>query len=78
MRRGIPIWGRINARRVRDSVKGKHTTIAGSYLDFYENLYEAIREGAPLAVDPEEARNVIRIIEAAYLSSREKRVVKLD
>lgn len=71
-------WGSINARIGDRFLKGKHTTIAGSYLEFYENLYEAIREGAPLAVDPQEARNVIRIIEAAYLSSKEKRVVKLE
>jgi len=59
-------------------VKGKIPTKAGNYMAFYENLHKAIREGASLAVRPEEARNVIRIIEAAYLSSREKRVVGIE
>ena len=58
-------------------VKEKHPTKPGNYLAFYENLYKAIREHAPLSVLPEEARNVIRIIEAAYQSSREKQVIVL-
>ena len=71
-------WGKINALEGEVFVKGKIPTEAGNYMAFYENLHKAIREDATLAVSPEEARNVIRIIEAAYLSSREKRVVSIE
>ena len=64
--------------RTKNLLKGKYHTRPGNYLAFYDNVHKAIREGVPLSVLPEEARNVIRIIEAAYLSSRERRVVKLD
>ncbi len=70
-------WGKMNALEGEVFVEGKYHTLPGNYLEFYDNLYEAIREQASLAVPPEEARNVVRIIEAAYLSSRERRVVEI-
>ncbi|MFO7670693.1 MAG: Gfo/Idh/MocA family oxidoreductase [Bacteroidales bacterium] len=70
-------WGKMNAREGAFFVQGKYPTIAGNYLEFYDNLYQAVRKQDSLAVLPEEARNVIRIIEAAYRSSREKRVVEI-
>ena len=70
-------WGIVNAMEGDAFIKGKYPTMPGNYLAFYENLYKAIREHAPLSVLPEEARDVIRIIEAAYLSSREKKVIVL-
>ena len=49
----------------------------GNYNDFFTGIYQAIRQGATNPVEPEDALNVIRIIESAFLSSREKRVVTL-
>ena len=48
----------------------------GRYQDLFRNVYEAIAEGKPLIVQPEQARTTIRIIELAFESSREKRTVK--
>jgi hypothetical protein len=48
---------------------------AGNYLSFYDNLWEVIRKDTSLEVTGEQAEKVIRIIEAAYLSGRESRVV---
>ena len=42
----------------------------GNYLGFYENLYDAISGKAKLLVRPEEARNVIRLIEIVKESSK--------
>lgn len=50
-------------------------TEIGNYGGFYDNLFRAIREGAPLLVKPEEAEAVLRILEAAQESTREKRRV---
>lgn len=71
-------WGTIHALDGDTFKKGTYPTIAGDYLVFYENLYQAIRKKAKLAVCPGEARDVIRIIEAAYQSSRKKAVVRID
>jgi len=52
-------------------------TIPGNYLAYYDNIHDVIRQGASLSVSPEEASNVIRIIEAAYRSSERLEVVQL-
>ncbi|MBW7838154.1 MAG: Gfo/Idh/MocA family oxidoreductase [Chitinophagaceae bacterium] len=49
----------------------------GNYGVFYDELFAAIREGAPAPVTPSEAIDVIRIIEKAYQSNREKCVINL-
>jgi scyllo-inositol 2-dehydrogenase (NADP+) len=67
-------WGTLNTT----SYNGPVETIPGNYLLFYDALYDAIRNGKPLPVKAEEAREVIRLIEACYESSRTKRAVKLS
>ncbi len=71
-------WGKINTSTGGLKLKGTYPTLPGNYLAFYDNLYGAVLYGDSLAVPPEEALQVIRIIEAAYLSSREARVVTLQ
>jgi len=70
-------WGKINTEHNGSRMEGKYPTLPGNYLAFYDNLYGAIRHNESLKVPPEEAMDVIRVIEAAYLSSREHRVVTL-
>jgi len=48
---------------------GKLETIRGNYSEYYANVCRAIRGEEPLAVTPEQARNVIRIVELAIESS---------
>ena len=49
----------------------------GNYNEFYDGIYEAIRNNKPLPVNPEESVNVIKIIEAAYKSNQTKCAVDL-
>ena len=49
----------------------------GDNRGFYRNLYEAIVTGAELAVQPEQARNVIYVIQMAEKSWDERRTVDL-
>ena len=49
----------------------------GNYTDYYEGIYQAIRNNAPLPVTATEGMQVIQIIEAAFKSSEEKRVIEL-
>jgi scyllo-inositol 2-dehydrogenase (NADP+) len=52
-------------------------TLPGRYTAYYEGVAAAIREGAALPVEASEARDVIRVIEAAQRSARERRTVEL-
>lgn len=47
----------------------------GNYMDYFEAIYQSIRHNAPLPVTAPEALNVIRLITAAFKSSREGKVV---
>ena len=70
-------WGKINSNFNGLHLTGSYPTIPANYMGFYDNIYEVIRHNAPLAVTPQQARDVIRIIEAAYESSRIGQVVTL-
>jgi scyllo-inositol 2-dehydrogenase (NADP+) len=71
-------WGRIHTEYGGRLLKERVPTLAGNYPAFYDGIFAAIRNGAPLPVRPEEALQVIRIIRAAYRSSAEVRVVRPD
>ncbi len=49
----------------------------GNYMDYYTGIYDALRNNKPLPVTAEEGLNVIRIIETAFKSEAEKRIVAL-
>ena len=49
----------------------------GNYGEYYQGIYESIRNEKPLPVTAEEGLNVIKIIEAAYESNKTNRVVEL-
>ncbi len=70
-------WGKLNTEISGLHYEGYIETLAGSYPDFYTNIYEAIREGKPLAIRAEDAYNTIRIIELAYQSNREDKTIYL-
>lgn len=71
-------WGFVNTENNGLHIEGQIETIAGNYPEFYANVAAAIKEGEPLAVKPEEAMQVIKIIELAMQSHQEKRTIVLD
>jgi scyllo-inositol 2-dehydrogenase (NADP+) len=56
-------WGLLNTQIGDIHFCGRIETLPGNYLAFYDNLYGAIRSGEELAVKPEEAAQVIKMIE---------------
>lgn len=62
------IWGKLNTVEETILVKSE----PGNYKKFYENMYNAITGKEDLLVKPEEARDVIRVIELALKSQAEK------
>jgi predicted dehydrogenase len=70
-------WGILNAEMHGQQFYGNIETEPGNYMDFYDNVYGVIVNGAEKAVRTEEARNVIRIIELAFQSYRDQKVLEV-
>jgi len=54
-------WGTININGNNNKIE----TIAGNYMGFYDNVYDAIVNDKEIFIKPEEAKDVIKIIEMA-------------
>jgi predicted dehydrogenase len=83
---GTPDWGiePVTERGLLHTESGGQVireavpTLQGNYMEYFDGIYKAIRGGAVSPpVTPKEAINAIRIIEAAFRSSDEKRVISL-
>jgi scyllo-inositol 2-dehydrogenase (NADP+) len=82
-RPGDPGWGQDEARFYGElttdvgelTIHSKVTTLPGHYEAFYQGMVEAIMQGKPAPVAPEDARNTILGIECALRSQREQRVI---
>ncbi len=66
-------WGKLNNQEGITYIE----TMPGNYPAFYQNVFQAIRENKPLAVKPQEARNVIYLIEACYESNAKHMAIPL-
>ncbi len=70
-------WGNLVFEKNGLEYHGKVKTLPGNYSAFYNNVFEAVRKGAPLAVKPEETVEVLKILEACLESNRKKVTVDL-
>ena len=76
-------WGKDDPKYFGTLGKGSATpleltqvkTEAGNYMAFYDNVYDVLFKNIPQAIPPQQARDVIFIIEKAFESSRSKRTV---
>jgi scyllo-inositol 2-dehydrogenase (NADP+) len=64
-------WGKL----FRDDFTGIIPSEAGDYAPFYQNVYDAIVNGAELAVKPSEILRTTRVIDLAFASSEAKQVM---
>ncbi|MEO5999003.1 MAG: Gfo/Idh/MocA family oxidoreductase [Chitinophagaceae bacterium] len=79
---GTPDWGKepdseqgllhtvIKGKVVRERIP----TLQGSYLDYFEGVFNALRNQTPGPVPVEDALEVVKIIELSHKSSKERRV----
>ncbi len=58
-------------------IREKIKTVQGNYYEYYDAVYKAITEDAPLPVTADDGINVMRIIEASVSSNSEKKLVAL-
>ena len=63
----------INGEPVRKETRSE----MGNYMNYYEDVYQALAHGAPNPVPAADAVLTMRIIEAALQSSKERRVITL-
>lgn len=68
------IWGLLHTEKHGKSL---YPSLPGNYAAFYENIYRHIRLGEPLQTNACSVIPVIKLIEAAYESSRSKRVITI-
>ncbi len=71
-------WGKLESLQGSSSEIGRVATENGGYMGFYNNVYEVVTKNFPILVSPEEARDVIFIIEKAFESNRRKQIIKLN
>ena len=67
--------GLLHTERNGTVIREKVVTEKGNYGGYYENIYQHIRNNVPLKVTGEDGIRVMKIIEAAYLSNQEQKVV---
>lgn len=70
-------WGLIHTEIDGEEICRKYPGISGNYGGFYQNIYEHLRLGEALQTGARDILNVIRVIEAAYRSQQEGKVVSL-
>lgn len=68
-------WGTLLYEKDGEDVEELVETIPGDYTLFYDNVYNAIRNGAALEVKQEQAVEVLKILEACLLSSKDQRTI---
>jgi predicted dehydrogenase len=64
-------WGVMDAAFDGEHCVCQIETLPGNYMGFYNNVYDVIVNNAEIVVKPEEARNVIKIIEMAFADNKE-------
>jgi predicted dehydrogenase len=69
--------GLLHTEKDGEVIREYIASLKGNYMEYYDSIFEAIRNNKPLPVTAEEGRNVIRIIEAAYQSNKEKKMVEI-
>ncbi len=68
-------WGTLHLAQGNSLEAKKFPTARGDYRKYYENVRDAVLGDAPLAVTPQHALRVMRALELAVESSRQRRVL---
>ncbi|MDB5211528.1 MAG: oxidoreductase [Sediminibacterium sp.] len=58
-------------------IRERIPTLQGNYYDYYDSIYQAIRNGQPVQVSAEDGVRVMQIIDACFESSKGRKAVTL-
>lgn len=70
-------WGLSNLWSEKGPINQKIKSENGNYIDFYHNIADFLLRGGALAVSPQENLMTIAVLEAAFKSQEEGRIVAL-
>ncbi|MGR6981592.1 Gfo/Idh/MocA family oxidoreductase [Testudinibacter sp. P27/CKL/0425] len=70
-------WGVLNTELNGVHFHGKIESPAASYAAYYDNIYAAITEEAPLIVTVAQAKNVLMLLEKCFESAEKRQVISL-
>lgn len=71
-------WGILNSVANGKEFRGSYESVAGNYMPFYNRLFDAIRNGKSVPVNPMDSRNGIYLIEKCYESSKSRKAIKIS
>jgi len=74
---GAEYWGTLGSGPATPFDISRIPTENGNYMGFFDNIYDVLFKNKPQAILPEEARDVIFIIEKAFESSMKHRAIKI-
>ncbi|MBN2236927.1 MAG: Gfo/Idh/MocA family oxidoreductase [Bacteroidales bacterium] len=69
--------GLLHTEKDEKIIKEYIPSFNGDYMEYYDGIYDALRNGKSVPVSGEEGMNVIKVVEAALKSHQEKRVIEL-
>ena len=69
--------GLINYEKSGTTIRTKIQTLQGNYMEFYNGVYSALTQNSPMPVTVDDGIRVMRIIESAFRSNKERRVIDL-
>ncbi len=69
--------GLLHTEKEGKLIREKVPTLQGNYYDYYDGVYQAIRHDKPMPVTASDGVHVMQIIEAAFKSNAEKKVIDL-
>lgn len=69
--------GLLHTERDGAVVKEYITSLQGNYGEYYDGIYDALRNDKEVPVSADDGMKVIKVIEAAYSSNKERRVIEL-
>ncbi|MEX6686607.1 Gfo/Idh/MocA family oxidoreductase [Danxiaibacter flavus] len=69
--------GLLHAEKNGTDIKEKLAAPAGNYVGYYDDLYKAFTSGKPVPVTADDGIRIIKIIEAAFKSNNERKVIDL-
>ncbi|NCI50590.1 Gfo/Idh/MocA family oxidoreductase [Sediminibacterium roseum] len=69
--------GLLHTEKDGEVIRRKVPTLQGNYYDYYDGIYESIRNNKPVQVSAEDGIRVMRIIDTCFESSRQRRALPI-
>ncbi len=74
-----PAWGKgiLNVNRNGETVREFVPSLQGNYMEYYDGIYDAILNNRQPIVTAEDGLKVMKIIDAALESNKQKKIIDI-